>query len=64
MDASPVLAGLKWPGEQHMLILTLHMTRQIDKVHILKLIALEAVPLHCLTGYSKKTIRVLSDITA
>ncbi|XP_009876435.1 PREDICTED: mannosyl-oligosaccharide 1,2-alpha-mannosidase IA-like, partial [Apaloderma vittatum] len=51
MDASPVLAELKWPGDQHTLMLTLRMTRQIDKINVLKLIALEAIPLHYLTCY-------------
>lgn len=64
MDASPVLAELKWPGDQPILVLTLHMTRQIDKINVPKLMALEAIALHYLTCYSgKKTIRVLSDIT-
>lgn len=54
MDAPPVLAELKWPGDQHLLMLMLYMTRQIDKINVLKLIALEAIPLHYLTCYSKK----------
>lgn len=64
MGASPLLAELKWPGDQHILMLTLHVTRQIDKINVLKLIALEAMPLRYLTCYSKKNIHVLSDITA
>lgn len=40
------------------------MTRQIDKINVLRLIALGSITLHYLSCYSIQTICVLSDITA
>lgn len=61
MDASPALASLKWPGNQHILMLTLHMNRQIDKIDVLKLIALRLY-LFIISLLAVKHIHVLSDI--
>lgn len=51
-------------GDQHTLVLTLHMTRQTEKINVLKLIAPGPITLHYLTCYSIQTICVLPDISA
>lgn len=51
-------------GDQHTLVLTLRMTRQTEKINVLKLIAPGPITLHYLTCYSIQTICVLPDISA